>query len=106
MQSVSSNAVANALGGYKDTNFNNWISYTMLQALDQTFNATADYRIFQGYTSANTEMGYYGFRHNATKGGVCIVMSRIMVCGVVLVQDCLLLGNIKRLYPFLFSNLD
>ena len=76
MQSVSSNAVANALGGYKDTNFNNWISYTMLQALDQTFNATADYRIFQGYTSANTEMGYYGFRHNATKGGVCIVMSR------------------------------
>ena len=75
MQSVSSNAVAQALGGYKDTGFT-WISSTMLQALDQVFNATSNYQIFQGATSANNEIGFYGFRHNATKGGICIVMSR------------------------------
>lgn len=82
-QPATSNGVAGALDGYKNTDFS-WITSNMLQYMDIQFNATHNYEIFQGATDANAEMGFYGFKHNATKGGICIVMSRYygVWCGI------------------------
>lgn len=74
MNPVTSNGVYDALGGYRGTS-PRWITPGMLQTLDAQFNATSDYSVFQGATMNDTEMGFYGFKHNSIKGGVCIVMS-------------------------------
>ncbi len=74
LRPATSNAVANAIKNYNETVVGFFNEY-MTQKMDTEFSACADYSIFYFGTSAGKEFGCYGFKHNNTKGGICIIES-------------------------------
>jgi hypothetical protein len=71
---VTSNAVANVIKNYNKTVVS-FFDENMAQKINTEFSACANYSIFYFGSTAGKEFGCYGFKHNNTKGGVCIVMS-------------------------------
>lgn len=71
---VTSNAVANTIKSYNKTVIG-FFDENMTQKMNTEFSACADYSIFYFGSSAGKEFGCYGFKHNNTKGGICIVIS-------------------------------
>jgi hypothetical protein len=77
MQSVTSNAVYDFLMGY-GSSIGTWFTNNtaIKNAIDSSFNNASDYTLFYYYTTSGAECGWYGFKHNATKGGICLIMTR------------------------------
>ena len=71
---VTSNAVANVTKNYNKAVVS-FFDENMAQKINTEFSACANYNIFYFGSTAGKEFGCYGFKHNNTKGGVCIVMS-------------------------------
>jgi hypothetical protein len=73
---VTSNSLSNALYGYRN-NIGTWFTNNadIKNYIDSNFANASDYSLFSGETGAGAECGWYGFKHNNTKGGICIIMS-------------------------------
>lgn len=73
---VTSNGLANALYGYRN-NIGTWFTNNsdIKYYIDNSFTNASEYSLFSGETGAGAECGWYGFKHNNTKGGICIIMS-------------------------------
>ena len=71
---VTSNAVANKIQNYNKPPISFFDEY-MHNKINTEFSACADYSIFSFGSSAGKEYGCYGFKHNNTKGGICIIES-------------------------------
>lgn len=80
LQPITSNAVAQGLGeinsqlnGYNQSVYTP--SHPLIIALKNAFLNTPDYSLFSGSYTAVEEMGWYGFKHNDTKGGLAIILN-------------------------------
>jgi hypothetical protein len=73
---VTSNSLANALYGYRN-NIGTWFTNNadIKTVIDQNFTNAGDYSLFSSATDSGAECGWYGFKHNIAKGGICIIMS-------------------------------
>lgn len=65
--------ITNRLGSYNQNSYTPNVS--VLSAIDSSFRNAGDYGIFSGATGAAEEAGWYGFKHNNSKGGLCIIYS-------------------------------
>ena len=77
MHSVTSNAVATALNGYNKNQSNFGIAPTseILSEMDTRFSSNGDYSLWNGSSYLSQEGGWFGFKHNNTKGGICVYMT-------------------------------
>ena len=70
----TSGAVENTIKNYNKT-ATSVFDTAMLSRMDTEFNNTAEYSRYTFGSSAGKEFAVYGFKHNNTKGGVCLVMT-------------------------------
>lgn len=63
--------ITSRLNNYNQTSYTP--SASVLSVIDSSFRNAGDYRIFSGNTSNAEEAGWYGFKHNNSKGGLCII---------------------------------
>ena len=65
------------LMGY-GSNIGTWFTSATLikNAIDDSFNNASNYTLFYSQTKDGAECGWYGFKHTATKGGICFIMTR------------------------------
>lgn len=66
--------ITNRLGSYNQNSYTPYVS--VLSDIDSSFRNAGNYSIFSGATGAAEEAGWYGFKHNNDKGGLCIIYSR------------------------------
>jgi len=78
-QPVTSGAVASAINNYR-SNIGSWFTSNMKNELISSFNNANNYSLFSGQTYQNAECGWYGFKHNDTRGGCCIIMNERFGC--------------------------
>ena len=73
---VTSNSLANALYGYRN-NIGAWFTDNpnIKNDIDRNFTNASEYSLFSSSTTSGAECGWYGFKHNNTKGCICIIMS-------------------------------
>lgn len=64
--------ITNRLGNYNQNSYTPSYAY-VLPVIDSSFRNAGDYSIFSGATSSAEEACWYGFKHNNSKGGLCII---------------------------------
>lgn len=66
--------ITNRLGSYNQNSYTPFYAY-VLPVIDSSFRNAGNYSIFSGATGVAEEAGWYGFKHNNDKGGLCIIYS-------------------------------